>query len=78
MDRMDEIQELALRVEDVLYPRGIRRFDRVQYKTAYEEVWFLWEEEKFILIVEMRDTSLDTIRAAIDHTFKSAGDPALN
>lgn len=78
MDRMAEIDELVLRVEDMLYPSGMRAFDRVQYKTALEEVWFLWEEEKFILIIELRDTSHDALRAAIDASLKPAGDPALN
>ncbi len=42
------IDELVLRVEDLLYPRGIRAFRPVRYRTSDDELWFMWEEEKFI------------------------------
>lgn len=78
MDRMDEIQEIALRMEDIAYLAGLRKFDRVRYRTADEEVWFIWEEEKLVIIVEFRDTSIDALRAAVERAVAPAGDPALN
>ncbi|MBO9534469.1 MAG: hypothetical protein J7513_15970, partial [Solirubrobacteraceae bacterium] len=62
METMDDINELVLRVEDMLYPAGIRQFDRVRWRTALNELWFLWEDEKFLLIVELHDTSHDALR----------------
>lgn len=79
MDRMEEIHELALRMEDLAYLAGLRKFDRVRYRTADEEVWFIWEhEEKLIIIVELRDTSLDALRGAVEQAVGPIGDPVLN
>lgn len=79
MDRMEEIQEIALRVEDLAYLAGLGKFDRVRYQTASEEVWFIWEkEEQLVIIIELRDASLDAIRTAVEHAIRPAGDPVLN
>ncbi len=78
MDRMEEIREIALRVEDMAYLAGLPKFDRVRYRTADEEVWFIWEEEKLVIIVEFTDTSLPAIRAAVERAVGPIGDPALN
>lgn len=78
MDRMEEIQEIALRVEDMVYLAGLRKFDRVRYRTADDEVWFMWEEEKLVVIISMRDTSLDAVREAVERAVAPVGDPVLN
>lgn len=79
MDRMEEIQEIALRVEDLAYLAGLRKFDRVRYQTASDEVWFIWEkEEQLVIIIELRDASLDAIRTAVERAIQPAGDPVLN
>lgn len=78
MDRMDEIREIALRVEDMVYLAGLRKFDRVRYRTAADEVWFIWEEEKLVVIITFTDTSLEAIRAAVERAVGTVGDPALN
>lgn len=79
MDRMQEIHDIALRMEDIAYLAGLPKFDRVRYRTADEEIWFIWEEEKLVIIVEFRDTSLQAIRAAVERAVgRPVGDPALN
>lgn len=78
MDHMEEIQEIALRVEDMVYLAGLRKFDRVRYRTADDELWFIWEEEKLVVILSMRDTSLDAVREAVEQAVRPAGDPILN
>lgn len=76
-DRMAEVDDLVLRMGDLLYEAGLAPFDRVRYRTAEEEVWFIWSAEKKVVIVELRDTSLDALRGAITHNVRPA-DPALN
>lgn len=78
MDRMEEIHEIALRMEDLAYMAGLKKFDRVRYRIADEEIWFIWEEEQLVIIVEFRDTSNDALRAAIERAVVPVGDPALN
>lgn len=78
MDRIDLIHDLVLRMEDILVAAGSSRFDRVRLVSdpgGPDEVWFVWDEEKRIIVVELTDgpeALTDALAAA------TAGDPVLN
>jgi hypothetical protein len=75
MDRMDRIQDIALRMEDLCADAGIPRFDRVRFKIGLDEVWFLWEERKLAVVVEL---GADAAHMAESFAQVMAGDPVMN
>lgn len=78
MDRMDQIQDLALRMEDLCAGAGLPRFDRVRFVSdpgEPDEVWFLWEERKLVVAVELTAGPTSLAEALARAT---SGDPVLN
>lgn len=53
MDRMEQIKDLTLRVEDLAAMAGLRRWDRVKLMYDPDELCFLWEDEKLAIAVEL-------------------------
>lgn len=78
MDRMDLIQDLVLRMEDIAHMAGMPRFDRVRFESDPDELWFLWEEEKQAIVVEMADTSNEALMRAFHQSAAAPGDAVLN
>ncbi len=78
MDRMDQIEDLCRRMEDIAADGGLPRFDRVKYMSDPEgpgEVWFIWEDTKKVVVVELSDGPQDLAAALASAT---AGDAVLN
>lgn len=78
MDRMDQIEDVCRRMEDIAADGGLPRFDRVKYMSASNgpgELWFLWEERKLAVVVELSD-STEALAAALARA--TAGDAVLN
>jgi hypothetical protein len=77
MDRLDHLKDLCLRMEDIAAMAGLPRYDRVRYDFDAAEAWFLWEERKLAIVVEMSDTP-EKIAAAVARATAGSGDPVLN
>ncbi len=78
MDRMDLIEDVCRRMEDIAADGGLPRFDRVKYMSERGgpgELWFLWEERKLAVVVELSDT---TEALASKLARATAGDAVLN
>lgn len=78
MDRMDLIQDLILRMEDIALMAGRPRFDRVKFMSDPDELWFFWEADKQAIVVEMGDSSEQAMRIALNQAMAAGGDPVLN
>ena len=78
MDRMDHIQDLILRMEDIAMTGGMPRFDRVKFVSDPDELWFLWEEDKRAVVLEMGDTSTEAMQRALTQANAGPGHPVLN
>lgn len=72
-----QIAELALRMEDIAYAAGLRRFDRVRIVTAEHELWFIWDDEKLVIIVELGGGP-EAVAEAFARAMAAGGDPVLN
>ncbi|MEN0014002.1 MAG: hypothetical protein AAGC46_11590, partial [Solirubrobacteraceae bacterium] len=58
MDQLAHIKDLVLRMEDLTFEGGLPPFDRVRLTTGAhggDELWFLWEERKLCVVVELSD-----------------------
>lgn len=75
MDRMDEIEDVCRRMEDLCAEGGLPRFDRVKFIAHPGEVWFLWEETKLAVVVEL---GADPEALAESLARATAGNPVLN
>lgn len=78
MDRMDLIEDVCQRMEDIAADGGLPRFDRVKYMSdphSPGELWFLWEERKVAVVVELSD-STEALAAKLARA--TAGDAVLN
>ena len=78
MDRMDQIEDLCRRMEDLAADGGMPRFDRVRYSSDPRgpgELWFLWEERKLAVVVEL-DSGPDALAKALARA--TGGDAVLN
>lgn len=75
MDRLDLIKDICRRMEDLCADAGLVPFDRVRFASDPDEVWFVWEEQKRVVVIE-----LDADPAAMAATLAkaSAGDPTFN
>lgn len=76
----DQIQDIALRVDDMLYDADVPPFDRVRWCTAERELWFIWEARKAVVIVELNEdlAPTQTLDAMLAQVLAQAGDPVLN
>lgn len=78
MDRMDQIEDVCQRMEDIAADVGLPRFDRVKWMSDPDgpgELWFLWEERKLAVVVELSDTT-EALAAKLARA--TAGDAVLN
>lgn len=78
MDQLEQIKDLCLRMEDMAFEVGLPRFDRVRLTSAAnggDELWFLWEERKLCVVVEI-DSGPEQLAAALSQA--TAGDAVLN
>ena len=64
-------------MEDIAASVGLPRFDRVRYDMDVQEAWFLWEDRKLAIVVEMSDTP-EQMAAAVARATAGSGDPVLN
>lgn len=75
---LEDVKDLCRRMEDLCVTGDIPPFDRVRLTTndkGEDEVWFLWEEQKKVVVVELTAEPED-LTAAL--TNAAAGDAVLN
>ena len=75
MTQMSEIEDMCRRMEDMCADGGLPPFDRVRYAVGLGELWFLWEETKLAVVVELAagpEALADSLARA------TAGDAVLN
>lgn len=75
MTQMDEIEDMCRRMEDLCADGGIPPFDRVRYAAGLRELWFLWEESKLAVVVELA-AGPEAMAASLARA--TAGDAVLN
>lgn len=78
MDQLELIKDICRRMEDLTFEAGIPPFDRVRLVSdpgEPDEVWFLWEERKLAVAVELTAGPDDLATALAQAT---AGDPVMN
>lgn len=78
MDQLEHIRSLCRRMEDLAFEAGLPAFDRVRLTTGVggdDELWFLWEERKLCVVVEIT-AGPEELAAALAGA--SAGDAVLN
>lgn len=78
MNEIARIKDICLRMEDMCAEGGIPPFDRVRLVSdpgKPDEVWFLWEERKLAVAVELTAGPKQLSTALAQAT---AGDPVLN
>ncbi len=62
-------------MEDLCASGGLPPFDRVRFDTGAEELWFLWEETKLAVVVELT-AGPEALAASLAKA--TAGDAVLN
>lgn len=72
-----QMNELVLRMEDIVYMAGRPRFDRVRLVMDSHELWFIWEEDKLVIIVEL-DANPEAVAAAFERATAAGGSAVLN
>ncbi len=77
MDRMARVEEIVLRMEDLVHEAELPRFDRVRYDIGAEEVWFYWDEQQFATVVELTAAPAE-LTSAMAAAFAGSGNPVLN
>jgi hypothetical protein len=78
MDQLEHIKDLCRRMEDLAFEADLPPFDRVRLTTGDgggDELWFLWEERKLCVVVEITDGPEHLAEALSRAT---AGDAVLN
>jgi hypothetical protein len=78
MDQLEHIKDLCCRMEDIACEAGLPRFDRVRLSTGAagdDELWFLWEERRLCIVVELT-AGPEQLAAALSRA--TAGDAVLN
>lgn len=75
---LEDVKDLCRRMEDLCVTGDIPPFDRVRLATnekGEDEVWFLWEDQKKVVVVELTAEPED-LTAALSRA--APGDPVLN
>lgn len=78
MTTLEDVKDLCRRMEDLCVRGDLPPFDRVRLTTndqGDDEVWFLWEAQKKVVVVELT-ASPEDLTAAL--TNAAAGDAVLN
>lgn len=75
MNELAHLKDICLRMQDIAASVGLGRFDRVTLMTDPDELWFMWEANKRIVVVELTATP-EQIAAAVAHS--TSADPVLN
>ena len=70
MDGLSRVHDVATRFVELLDREGIPRFDHARLNLNDEELWFVWEERKRVVVVELGG------RDPADVAADALGDPA--